>query len=474
MIVKNEESYIGQCINSVKDFVDEMIVVDTGSRDKTVEIAKSLGAKVFFAEWKDDFAAAKNAAVKQASCDWILVLDADEVVARGDMERLKEIIVSSNAWGFEVQQRNYTSDTNLYGWQPCDIYTECRGPGFFVSPIVRIFKNHAKVRFRYPVHEEVDSSILELGKQIVVIPFPVHHYGYLKGNGVVDKKRKEYLKIGLSICQSNPNDPKPVYEVGKIFLHEGSFAKAEEQFRKVISMDPNYKICFTNLGECLFKQGKIKEAIEAYQESIRRVPHNENAYINLGHIVFTQGMNDAACALFRRAIEINPTSAAAYNNLVLVLIKMDRLGEAVVVLEKAIGATKLDKFKQTLEKIRQKYPEEVHLQELVKRKDFTAAEMALRKRLEKDPLDILTLTNLGLVFSKSGETEKIIALFQEAVDKNPLDKSPLWINLRFNLVNAYVEMGKVDQAKEFLKKTIELNPPKVELLKNRLEEIEDS
>ena len=78
MIVKNEENYLPNCLNSIKDIVDEIIVVDTGSTDKTVDIAKSFGAKVYYFPWRNNFSEARNESLKYATKDWILILDADD------------------------------------------------------------------------------------------------------------------------------------------------------------------------------------------------------------------------------------------------------------------------------------------------------------------------------------------------------------------------------------------------------------
>ena len=78
MIVKDEEAHLGCCLESVKGLVDEIVVVDTGSTDRTVEIARQYGARVFSYGWHDDFAAARNVSLSHAGADWILVLDADE------------------------------------------------------------------------------------------------------------------------------------------------------------------------------------------------------------------------------------------------------------------------------------------------------------------------------------------------------------------------------------------------------------
>jgi len=89
MIVKNEEKYLARCLRSAAAMVDEIIVVDTGSTDQTREIALEYGAKLFHFEWCDDFSAARNYALKQASGDWLLVLDADEYFTESDSDAIR-------------------------------------------------------------------------------------------------------------------------------------------------------------------------------------------------------------------------------------------------------------------------------------------------------------------------------------------------------------------------------------------------
>ena len=92
MIVKNEEALLNDCLASVKSVADEVIVVDTGSDDKTVEIAESHGARIFTIEWTDDFSAARNFSLEQAKGNWILVVDADEHLAEEDLEKVRNWI----------------------------------------------------------------------------------------------------------------------------------------------------------------------------------------------------------------------------------------------------------------------------------------------------------------------------------------------------------------------------------------------
>ena len=108
MIVKNEEETLPQCLEPVKDVFDQIVVVDTGSEDNTVEIAKNYGAEVHYFPWIDDFSAARNESLKHATGDWIFWLDADDRMERQEALKLRELItpektsnaiISQSAWG---------------------------------------------------------------------------------------------------------------------------------------------------------------------------------------------------------------------------------------------------------------------------------------------------------------------------------------------------------------------------------------
>lgn len=94
IITKNEERNIGRCIESIKDLVDEIIIVDSGSTDRTIEIARKYTDKIYFRQWTDDFAAQRNYALSKATGDWILSLDADEVVSSELKAEAKKFFIS--------------------------------------------------------------------------------------------------------------------------------------------------------------------------------------------------------------------------------------------------------------------------------------------------------------------------------------------------------------------------------------------
>lgn len=106
MIVKNEEKNLAKCLNSVENLVDEIVIVDSGSTDKTIEIAKTFGAKIFKREF-DSFSNQKNYALSIATNEWVLHLDADEVLSKELVEEIKFVIINTKLDGFYLIRTNF-------------------------------------------------------------------------------------------------------------------------------------------------------------------------------------------------------------------------------------------------------------------------------------------------------------------------------------------------------------------------------
>src|SRR4030095_3640898 len=113
MIVRNEERFISQCLKSVRGFVDQIIVVDTGSTDTTRELARQFGAEVFDHPWSGDFSEARNYSISRATGNWILIIDADEAVAERDARLLHDLVRECKADGLKLTQRTYLQSANF-------------------------------------------------------------------------------------------------------------------------------------------------------------------------------------------------------------------------------------------------------------------------------------------------------------------------------------------------------------------------
>lgn len=201
MITKNEENNIAECIRSVKNLVSEVIVVDTGSTDRTVEIARSLGARVEFFEWVDDFSAARNESIKYATCDWILVLDADDRVLPADINRIKSAVTLAPAEIFLITYiiKHYDADGK--------VYTN-------TSSAARLFKNHLGLTYHNPLHEDLMSrEVTERGIRFAGSNIELQHEGYLISQDEMMLKVHRNITIMEKAFKKDPDNVflKPVY-----------------------------------------------------------------------------------------------------------------------------------------------------------------------------------------------------------------------------------------------------------------------
>ncbi len=176
MIVKNEEDVLARCLKSVKSLVNEIIIVDTGSTDKTLDIAKDFGAIILQYEWTDDFSAARNFSLNHVTGEWILVLDADEILMFDSNEQIARLLKDDDAEGYFIRI------VNLLG-EP---------PDFEISDglAVRLFRNRQEYQFEGVIHEQIKNSISrKRGDQTLKrIPLTIYHDGYLAD--CLKKKKK--------------------------------------------------------------------------------------------------------------------------------------------------------------------------------------------------------------------------------------------------------------------------------------------
>lgn len=156
MIVKNEEEVLEQCLNSIYDICDEIIIVDTGSSDKTKEIAKKYTLNILDFEWIDDFSAARNFSFSQAKMDYILWLDADDVLLKEDQNKLR-ILKSKLKSDIDCVSMNYILE-----------FDEYNNPSFYFRRN-RLVKRANNFRWYGPVHEylQVGGNILSADIAIV-------------------------------------------------------------------------------------------------------------------------------------------------------------------------------------------------------------------------------------------------------------------------------------------------------------------
>ena len=182
LIVKNEGHCLGECLNSIKDWAEQIVVVDTGSTDNTVEVAKQYDAQIEYFPWKDDFAAARNYSLQFAEGDWILVLDADECI-EGDLAILSDL-VAKDYDGY------YLTVKSPLGTEKIEVEDH----------VVRLFRNGRGYKFSGAIHEQIAGSIQErTGQETLAFSgIIIKHRGYEPE----EMERKQKIVRNTRIIQS--------------------------------------------------------------------------------------------------------------------------------------------------------------------------------------------------------------------------------------------------------------------------------
>jgi glycosyltransferase involved in cell wall biosynthesis len=217
MIVKNEEKNLKQYLSQYKDAFDELIVVDTGSTDNTIELAESLGAKVFHYKWNDDFSAARNCGIKEATKDYIIWLDADDSITVQNVTTLKVHL---------MQNPNTAVFLRLL---------DLRGNTSHESIQLRVFPNHKGIHFNGRVHEQITNSINTKEVPYSSCNIPVAHYGYSDDNQLREKLNRN-MQILTSELLENPDDLFLNQEVARTACMMGSMGLAIKCIDKALKI----------------------------------------------------------------------------------------------------------------------------------------------------------------------------------------------------------------------------------------------
>ena len=255
IITKNEEKNIQRCLESIKNIAHEIIILDTGSSDNTINIAKKYTEKIKYFQWIDDFSAARNKCLSYARGDWVLFLDADEELDKNSAETLKFDINKPNILGYRLPLKNVNS------------------PLIGVNYVPRLVRNAPGLHFIFKIHETIFASVLlmakewnmktDLGKTRIL------HYGYEKNEMESKNKLKRNLKLYEQALLEYPNEISILMNYAHDLNHDGQIKKAYDIFKNIHEIfeshasdeiTPEVREQFIhNYGVFLAQENKMKE-----------------------------------------------------------------------------------------------------------------------------------------------------------------------------------------------------------------------
>ncbi len=349
MIVRDEAERLPQCLTSVAGFVDEMVVLDTGSQDDTVAVARSLGATVHEIAWPGDFAPARNRALDLVQGDWVLVLDADERLraeARAPLQRLME---ERDALVITLLRRELGAAQAPY------------------STVSRLFRRHPSLHWSRPYHSLIDDSVLALQARephwrVRHCPEPaLLHDGY-RAEALADGRKARQLRAAMeSELRHRPNDPYAIAKLAGLELQAGQRQRALALLRRGLAACPpgahaeRFELLLplaigltpTDAGQaaCRYEEalelpldpritaaarlnlallrqemGELAEAAALAQAVTATAPELLQGWMALGRIERQRGRLAEAIAAYREALARDPCHPEAHQNLAVALL----------------------------------------------------------------------------------------------------------------------------------------------------------
>lgn len=216
MIVRDEERRLADCLESVRGLASELVIVDTGSVDRTKQIACRHGARVIEAPWHDDFAAARNVGLAEAGGRWILVLDADESLHDQSRRELEKLIERPPVEAFRLVIRS----PDAFGLD--DVRTE----------MVRLFPNHPAVRFEQAIHEHVNGALRRAGIPIRDTAIEIDHCGYAEREELLRKQQRNTNIIEEAFRRNPDGDPHLRYYFASTLFDQREWIHAARHYEE--------------------------------------------------------------------------------------------------------------------------------------------------------------------------------------------------------------------------------------------------
>ncbi|GJQ60190.1 MAG: tetratricopeptide repeat protein [Candidatus Scalindua sp. AMX11] len=480
MIVKNEEEFLPRCLESVKDYIDEMVIVDTGSTDRTVEIARNYGANIYHHAWENSFCKARNYSLQYATSDWILILDADEEIDSEDAHKLKEVIKDSKV-------------NVIYVPLFCK---PLGGNNISISRSNRLFRNHIGLHYEGIVHNFLKDKGASKNAEIKIF-----HYGYNLNKEQMEKKFVRTTTLLKEQIKKDPSDPIPHYNLAVSYQNKEMDDECIKEALEAIKLfetrksDQQTRLQALYTASNAFLRKRDLGNAEIYALKALDLYYNYLDIHNvLSSIYFQRKEYDKSLAFTNSYLRLlkeivsDPTRAIdipfitidlewfAYSRISIIYYEQDNWSEGDKALEIATTCAanvwvpylavgkyfyeqkNFNRGERFLQKGVELEPKNrdllYHVAEVYVNSGMSDKALAhLKMILNAYPGEILAHYRLGLIYSYQNEFDEAIHSFTAVIEREPRHTGAL-----FNLAIVFEKTGDTTQATNIYRELLEMNP----------------
>ncbi len=345
MIVKNEEQLLPGLLDDMLPHIDDCLIVDTGSTDRTVEIARARGATVLHHPSTGATADCRNVYLERARGSWVMVLDADESIAERDRPKLRELMADgADAYFFTVH--NYTRSLDLLDrWYPnlgdYPVEEERSGcPGHSRFEVVRLIRKRPDIRYEAGTSQHTNPlpSLQAAGCTLRSTGIAIHHFQLLKGGeAFVASKQRQRLAGEMFQAERNANDFLAHLNVGRSLFTMGKDEQALSYLTRAIAIDPSSPRAWLARAVVRCEMGHERRALHDLVRTLRLDPQSADAWVVLGMVLHRLGRFNRAEWALTTALRHHSTHPLAFNSLGVVYTDIGDPGRAEAAFRRALA-----------------------------------------------------------------------------------------------------------------------------------------
>jgi len=447
MIVRDNERTIRAALESIRPFVDEMIVVDTGSTDRTPEICRKLGARVEFFEWCDDFSAARNESLKYAQGEWIFWMDSDDEIPAECGRKLRALADGEhrpNTLGYVMQVH-------------CPSANDAQD--VTVVDHVKLFRNRPELRFEHRIHEQILPAIRRSGGEVAFTDIYVVHSGSDQtAEGRRKKLERDYRLLKLDL-QERPDHPFVLFNLGMTYNDDGRPALAIQFLQRCLKVsgptESHVRKAYALLVGSLSQAKRFDEAEATCRRGLERFPDDRELLFRSAMLSHHAGRLDEAESTYRRLL--NGHSERSFQSVDPGIAgHKARHNLAIVLGEKGEDAAAERQWRMIVDERPDYRPGWNGLAEcLLKQNRLDDVEELAGQLPSNDSTTLHSLANLlrAKVARCRGDTDAAERLLQSAIEAAPHDPEPM-----HELARLRFERGQWPQAEPLLHDLAQLTP----------------